>query len=676
MAPLIIATHTPAAGSACAEAAAIAVAATRSGRGAERAALLIDATGRRQWRNTLLASDAARGLARGLAVAGEEIADSELGAICVRGRIAVGAVPADPADALRLVDATADCGSQRVLSVLPEHFRVVMDEVPAGTASVMLRSRGGSDRDLAAALSIELRARNVRHKIWLGGLGAIGAGRARAGLEPGGPAGGRARRLCAALGEEPAPERHPPAGTLKQWLRFGSETGQALPALLGLVAVVLLLAGALVALGGAATAKGRAQRAVDLAAVSAARSMRDDFDRLFIPARRPDGTRDPRHLSRAEYLDRGSAAALDAGRHNGLAAGSLRVEFPDEESIAPVRVEVRARMEVRLMGRDPSPAARTTVRATAGIEPGTAGPPGSQAPAVASGGGYSGPLAYRQGKPMRPDVAAAFDRLSGAAGSAGHALIVNSAFRSDAEQAALFAANPDPKWVAPPGRSLHRCATELDLGPPSAHGWLAANAGRFGFVRRYAWEAWHFGFTEPAPCSTAADRASGPARSSGGGGPGDGRAARSAGLPAFVPGFARAPLLSAAARHDVSAELLAAQLLVESNFNPAAVSPAGARGIAQFMPATAAAYGLDDPFDPAAAIAAQARLMSELLGRFGSVQLALAAYNAGPGAVSGCSCVPPYPETQAYVTRILGILDGAGALGASGPPPLEVRLLE
>ncbi len=115
-------------------------------------------------------------------------------------------------------------------------------------------------------------------------------------------------------------------------------------------------------------------------------------------------------------------------------------------------------------------------------------------PTTASGGGYSGPLAYRQGKPMRPDVALAFDRLARAARRAGISLVINSAYRSDAEQARLFAQHPDPRWVAPPGRSLHRCATELDLGPSSAYAWLAAQARRFGFVRRYSWEPWHFGY--------------------------------------------------------------------------------------------------------------------------------------------------------------------------------------
>jgi LAS superfamily LD-carboxypeptidase LdcB len=66
--------------------------------------------------------------------------------------------------------------------------------------------------------------------------------------------------------------------------------------------------------------------------------------------------------------------------------------------------------------------------------------------------------------------------------------MIVSAFRSNAEQARLFAAHPDPKWVAPPGKSLHRLGTELDLGPASAYGWLAANAPRFGFIKRYNWE--------------------------------------------------------------------------------------------------------------------------------------------------------------------------------------------
>ncbi len=145
------------------------------------------------------------------------------------------------------------------------------------------------------------------------------------------------------------------------------------------------------------------------------------------------------------------------------------------------------------------------------------------------------------------------------------------------------------------------------------------------------------------------------------------------GLPAFVPESFRAPIERAAARWNVSAGMLAAQLMAESNFNPYAVSGAGAQGIAQFMPGTAAAYGLGDPFDAPAAIDAQAHLMSDLLREFGSVALALAAYNAGPAPVEACRCVPSIPETQAYVARILGLLGGTGELAAS---PLEVRLAD
>jgi soluble lytic murein transglycosylase-like protein len=147
----------------------------------------------------------------------------------------------------------------------------------------------------------------------------------------------------------------------------------------------------------------------------------------------------------------------------------------------------------------------------------------------------------------------------------------------------------------------------------------------------------------------------------------------SGGLQSFVPERFRAPILRSAAQWNVSAGLLAAQLMAESNFNPFAVSPAGAQGIAQFMPGTAAQYGLDDPFDAPAAIDAQAHLMSDLLAQFGgSVSLALAAYNAGPGAVEACGCVPDIPETQAYVARILGLMGGAGELVT---PTLEVRLV-
>jgi soluble lytic murein transglycosylase-like protein len=92
------------------------------------------------------------------------------------------------------------------------------------------------------------------------------------------------------------------------------------------------------------------------------------------------------------------------------------------------------------------------------------------------------------------------------------------------------------------------------------------------------------------------------------------------------------------------------------------------------MPGTAQAYGLDDPFDAEQAIDAQAHLMRDLLRQFGAVPLALAAYNAGAGAVAACGCIPPYPETRGYVARILGLLGGAGDIGLTDAG-LAVRLV-
>ncbi len=441
------------------------------------------------------------------------------------------------------------------------------------------------------------------------------------------------------------------------------EDGQALLLALGGALALIVAALALVAIAGAVTGKGRAQRAADLAAISAARSMRDDLPRLLAPPTLPNGLPNPVHMEKSEYLARASAAAVAVAGGNGVARSRLRVSFPDAASFAPVRARAAVVGSLELgTGRGQEVEASAVAEAAA-----PAGAAGGGMPATASGGGYSGPLVYRDGEGMRPDVAIAFDRMALAARHVGLTLVVNSGFRSDAEQAALFAAHPDPRWVAPPGHSLHRCATELDLGPDSAYGWLAANASRFGFVQRYSWEAWHFGFDAgPPPCS-AAGNALGAA-----GNGGDGALSGGAGLPAFVPARFRTALLRAASRWNVSAALLAAQLMAESNFNPYATSPAGAQGIAQFIPSTAASYGLENPFDPAEAMDAQAHLMSDLIRQLGSPQLALAAYNAGPAPVEACHCVPAYPETQAYVSRILALLGGAAGLAV---PSFEVRLV-
>ncbi len=438
------------------------------------------------------------------------------------------------------------------------------------------------------------------------------------------------------------------------------EDGQALVLALGGAFALIVAALALVAIAGAITGKGRTQRAADLAAISAARSMRDDLPRLLAPPTLSNGLPNPVHMEKAVYLLRARMAAEDVAKANEVAAARLRISFPDAISFAPVRVKALVVGSIDAHRVEASAVAEAAAPAMGG----------TSTPSMASGGGYSGPLVYRTGEGMRPDVAAAFDRMAATASHAGLTLVVNSGFRSDAEQAALFAAHPDPTWVAPPGKSLHRCATELDLGPETAYGWLAENASRFGFVQRYSWEAWHYGFSAgPPPCSAAGNSVDpGPSSSSGG----DGTLAAAGGLPSFVPTQFRTPILQAATRWNVSAALLAGQLMAESNFDPNAGSSAGAQGIAQFMPSTAAAYGLRNPYDPVEAIDAQAHLMSDLLRQFGDPSLALAAYNAGPAPVEACDCIPDYPETQAYVSRILALLSGAGALVV---PSFEVRLV-
>lgn len=403
-------------------------------------------------------------------------------------------------------------------------------------------------------------------------------------------------------------------------------------------------------------ARSEAQRAADLAALAAARAMLDAQPRLYEPAV-IDGRPNPSHLTEAAYLRLGREAALAVVDRNG--AGTASVSFPRSGGLTPVRVRVEVRRRVEV----------TRGRAQAGtqVEAGAEAELSAQAPtfAAGTGGEYRGPLAMRQGKPMRPDTAQAFDRLAAAARADGIALIITSAYRSDAEQAVLFARRPDPRWVAPPGTSLHRNGTELDLGPATAYGWLAANAPRHHFIRRYSWEPWHFGLDLNAASSS-------PSRKGADGALAD-HANGHPSVPGFVPPQYADDIARAAQRWNVSANLLAAQLEVESGFDPSADSGAGAQGIAQFMPGTAAAYGLRDPYDAAAAIDAQGHLMRDLLRRFGTVPLALAGYNAGPARVAACACVPAIPETQAYVAKVLGLMGGAGDVSGGG---LAVRLVK
>ena len=108
-----------------------------------------------------------------------------------------------------------------------------------------------------------------------------------------------------------------------------------------------------------------------------------------------------------------------------------------------------------------------------------------------------------------------------------------------------------------------------------------------------------------------------------------------------------------AAAHDVRPDLVRAVIQAESAFNPAALSHKGAMGLMQLMPATAAELGVTDPYDPAQNIRGGVTYLRRLLDQFdGNEELALAAYNAGPGAVNRYGAVPPFSETRNYIKRI------------------------
>ncbi|MCL4434247.1 MAG: lytic transglycosylase domain-containing protein [Actinobacteria bacterium] len=135
-----------------------------------------------------------------------------------------------------------------------------------------------------------------------------------------------------------------------------------------------------------------------------------------------------------------------------------------------------------------------------------------------------------------------------------------------------------------------------------------------------------------------------------------GAALISAGVPAsLVPVFQQA-----AANYGISPAMLAAVAKVESGFDPSAVSSAGAQGIMQIMPSLSSQMGID-PYNPVQAIDAGAAILSDNLKVFGgSIPLALAAYNAGQGAVKQYGGIPPYPQTQDYVTMVEQVMAQMG----------------
>ena len=350
--------------------------------------------------------------------------------------------------------------------------------------------------------------------------------------------------------------------------------------------VAILLVGGLMAVGAGAVVLGAfaagvggrdtAQRAADLGALAGARAMHDAYDRLFEPARL-GGRPNPRHLDKPAYVALGRAAAIRVARANG--AARAEIGFPDADTIAPVRIRVDVRRRIAIGG--------TGITAHADAEAELAPPAGAGEPPFATGGGLQRPARLPPGEAdatgrragVRPDGESggrrrrrAGDRqrvpLGRRAGGA-----VRAAPGSEVGRA--------PGHVAAPQR--HRARPRPGGGLPVAGGERAAvplraalQLGTLALRLR----------AQPALGAARDRRAHG----------GDGE--RAGGLPDFVPQRFAPAINAAAQRWSVSAVLLSAQLYAESGFNPFATSPAGAQGIAQFMPATARGMGLADPFDP------------------------------------------------------------------------------
>jgi soluble lytic murein transglycosylase-like protein len=131
--------------------------------------------------------------------------------------------------------------------------------------------------------------------------------------------------------------------------------------------------------------------------------------------------------------------------------------------------------------------------------------------------------------------------------------------------------------------------------------------------------------------------------------PGTGRPLESATLSRLIDTYAKA--------NAVPRPLVAAVIDAESHGDPSAISRAGAQGIMQLMPGTSRQYGVANPFDAAENIDGGTRFLHDMLHRYkGNVKLAVAAYNAGPGAVDAAHGIPPFAETRAYVARVVAEL--------------------
>ena len=143
----------------------------------------------------------------------------------------------------------------------------------------------------------------------------------------------------------------------------------------------------------------------------------------------------------------------------------------------------------------------------------------------------------------------------------------------------------------------------------------------------------------------------------------------SPGAPTLAPSAISAMVEQSAKAHNVDPLLVNSIIQVESNYNANAVSPKGAEGLMQLMPPTARMLGVGNSFDPGENIEAGVKYLKALQDLYKDDRLALAAYNAGPGAVDKYKWIPPYPETQKYVENVGKRYDAARQSAASKPVP-------
>ncbi|MBB6229373.1 lytic transglycosylase domain-containing protein [Polymorphobacter multimanifer] len=213
-------------------------------------------------------------------------------------------------------------------------------------------------------------------------------------------------------------------------------------------------------------------------------------------------------------------------------------------------------------------------------------------------------------------------------------------------------------------------AVALDFGQPQINTSGALVTARDGFTLRQLgiWTKTSRARPEDAAAqapTSLADAVSGDVTASSLPEQSDGNPCNFPGLPKYVPGLQKVvavrrlswwrAVAATECRYGIPPGLLDALILQESRYHRGAVSPKGAIGLAQLMPGTAAELGVTDPHDPALNIDAGGRYLRDMLTRFNSVTLGLAAYNAGPGAVRSSRGIPQNSETPDYVRRVLAI---------------------